>query len=158
MTIAIIAAVARNRVIGVDGDLPWRLPGDLPRVKAMTMGHVLIMGRKTYESIGRPLPGRTTIVVTRQPNWNADGVLTTSSIDHAIDLGATIDDELFIFGGAEIYGQTLDRADRLEFTEVHDEPDGDTYFPEVDWSQWRELTRDHQDGFDWVTYVRHRPD
>jgi dihydrofolate reductase len=156
MTITIIAAVASNGVIGADGGLPWRLPGDLPRVKAMTTGHVLIMGRKTYDSIARPLPGRSTIVVTRQSGWAADGVDVTSSIDDALRRAAQIDDEAFIFGGAEIYAQTLHLADRMELTEVHAEPPGDTFFPQVDWSQWDETARDPQDGFDWVSYVRIR--
>jgi dihydrofolate reductase len=154
MTVTVIAAVGRNWVIGADGGLPWRLPRDLPRAKAMTMGHVLVMGRKTYDSIGRPLPGRTTIVVTRRPDWSAEGVHVASSVPEALKLAASIDDEVFIFGGAEIYAQTLEVADRLELTEVHDSPDGDTYFPDVDWAAWHEVARDPQDGFDWVTYVR----
>ncbi|WP_129666214.1 dihydrofolate reductase [Phytoactinopolyspora endophytica] len=172
MTVTVIAAVGRNGVIGVDGGLPWRLEGDLPRVKAMTMGHVLIMGRKTFDSIGRPLPGRTTVVVTRQSHWSpaepsdassraADTpptvVHVVSSVREALELAASLDDEVFVFGGAEIYAQTIDDADRLELTEVDGSPEGDTHFPEVDWSAWREVGREHRDGFDWATYTRVGP-
>lgn len=154
MTLTLIVAVARNGVIGVDGGLPWRLPGDLPRLKALTMGHVLIMGRKTFDSIGRPLPGRTTVVVTRQVDWSFEGVHVVASVPEALRLAGSIDDDVFVLGGAEIYAQTLDQADRIELTEVHATPAGDTYFPSVDWSMWREVAREHQDGFDYVTYVR----
>lgn len=153
----LIAAVARNGVIGVDGGLPWRLPGDLPRLKAMTMGHVVVMGRRTFDSIGRALPGRTTVVVTRQPGWSTDGVRAASSVPAALKLAASIDDDVFVLGGAQIYAQTLDEADRLELTEVHAEPDGDTYFPAVDWAAWRETNRERRDGFDFVTYMLRRP-
>lgn len=154
--VTIIAAIARNGVIGVGGDLPWRLPGDLPRLKAMTVGHVVVMGRRTYDSIGRPLPDRETVVVTRSPDWSADGVHVAHSVPDALELAAKLDHEIFVFGGAEIYRQTLDIADRLEITEVHAEPDGDTYFPDVDWSRWHETARVRNDGFDYVTYVRDR--
>ncbi|NED93715.1 dihydrofolate reductase [Phytoactinopolyspora alkaliphila] len=153
-TVTVIAAVARNGVIGADGGLPWSLPGDLPRVKALTLGHVLVMGRKTFDSIGRPLPGRTTVVVTRQPGWSADGVEVARSVPEALELASSIDRHVFVFGGAEIYAQTLDVADRLELTEVHAEPVGDTRFPPVDWARWRETSREQRDGFDWATYVR----
>ncbi|NDL59258.1 dihydrofolate reductase [Phytoactinopolyspora mesophila] len=153
-TVTLLAAVARNGVIGVDGGLPWRLPGDLPRVKALTTGHVLVMGRKTFDSIGRALPGRTTVVVTRQAGWSAADVQVASSVAAALELAAAVDDHIFVFGGAEIYAQTLARADRLELTEVHAEPAGDTYFPAVDWSEWVEVARERKDGFDFVTYER----
>ncbi|AYY12796.1 dihydrofolate reductase [Actinobacteria bacterium YIM 96077] len=154
MTITILAAVARNGVIGVAGDLPWKISEDLKRVKRLTTGHVLVMGRRTYESIGRPLPGRSTVVVTRHPAWSAEGVHVAASVPDALRLAASLDDEIFVFGGADIYAQTLDLAHRLELTEVQDAPEGDTYFPAVDWSQWREVTRERHDGFDFVTYER----
>lgn len=160
MTVTIIAAVARSGVIGADGDMPWRLPGDLPRLKAMTVGHVVVMGRRTYDSIGSPLPDRTTIVVTRSRDWSPDvpgDVHVAHSVPDALEMAAGFDDEIFIFGGAEIYRQTLDLADRLEITEVHGEPDGDTYFPDVDWTWWRETARVPNDGFDYVTYDRRLP-
>ncbi|MPZ62642.1 MAG: dihydrofolate reductase [Propionibacteriales bacterium] len=153
MTVTIIAAVARNGVIGVDGGLPWHLPGDLPRLKALTMGHVLVMGRKTFDSIGRPLPGRTTIVVTRRPDWTAAGVEVSSSVESALARAAELGEQVFVMGGGEIYAQALRYADRLELTEVDAAPDGDTYFPSVDWTAWRETAREHHDGFDFVTYV-----
>jgi dihydrofolate reductase len=156
-TVTLLAAVARNGVIGVDGGLPWRLPGDLPRVKALTTGHVLVMGRKTFDSIGRALPGRSTVVVTRQPGWSAEDVHVAASVSQALEVAASIDDHVYVFGGAEVYAQTLDRADRLEMTEVHAEPEGDTFFPAVDWSEWTEVAREHNDGFDFVTYERKNP-
>lgn len=154
MTLTAIAAVARNGVIGAQGDLPWRLPADLRRFKALTTGHVLVMGRKTFESIGRALPGRTTIVVTRRPGWSADGVRVASSVDDALAAAAELGPETFVAGGAEIYAQTLAHADRLELTEVHAEPEGDTFFPELDRSAWLEVAREPHDGFDFVSYVR----
>ena len=154
MTVTILAAVARNRVIGVDGGLPWHIPGDLPRFKERTLGHVLVMGRRTYESIGRPLPGRTTIVVTRQPLWAADGVVTAASVPDALARAAEADDEVFVVGGAQIYAEALPVVDRLELTLVDAEPDGDTFFPEVDWSVWREVGREPGVGCEYVAYDR----
>ena len=157
MTITIIAAVARNGVIGAGGDMPWRLPSDLPRLKAMTVGHVVVMGRRTYDSIGRPLPDRATVVVTRSPDWSpgvAGDVHVVHSVPDALELAAKLDDEVYVLGGGEIYTQTLELADRIELTEVHSEPDGDTYFPDLDWSRWRETARVPRDGYDWVTYAR----
>ncbi|HSJ34012.1 MAG TPA: dihydrofolate reductase [Acidimicrobiia bacterium] len=155
MPITMVAAVARNGVIGRDGGLPWHLPEDLRRFKAMTMDHVLVMGRKTFESIGRPLPGRTTIVVTRQPDWSApEGVLVAPSVETALQQAAALDDDVFVVGGADIYRQALDRADVLELTEVDADPDGDVHFPAVDRSTWAETSRIVGDGFDFVTYMR----
>jgi dihydrofolate reductase len=154
MTITIIAAVAANGVIGAGNDIPWRVPGDQKRAKNMTMGHVLVMGRKTFETIGKPLPGRITIVVTRDSSWPGEGIHVVGSIDEALQLGRALDDEIFVFGGAEVYAQTLPLADRLEITEVHSSPAGDTHFPDVDWSQWRETSRESHDGFAFVTYHR----
>jgi dihydrofolate reductase len=154
-----IAAVARNGVIGADGAIPWHLPGDLPRFKRLTSGHVLIMGRKTYDSIGRPLPGRTTIVITRNPQWQADGVRVVHSWDDALKLAAEVDPEgpVFIAGGGDIYRTALPVTDRLEITEVDAEPDGDATFPEIIASDWEETDRDDDhDGFSWVTYVSRR--
>jgi len=155
MPITVVAAVARNGVIGRDGGLPWHLPEDLRRFKAMTMDHVLVMGRKTFESIGRALPGRTTIVVTRQPDWPApEGVLVAPSVEAALQQAAALDDDGLVVGGAEIYRQALDRADVLELTEVDAEPEGDVHFPEVDWSRWIETGRIVGEGFDFVSYHR----
>ena len=154
-TVSLIAAVAANGVIGRDGDIPWRLPGEQKLFKARTVGHVLVMGRRTYESIGRPLPDRTTIVVTRQPGWHADGVLTAGSVPEALARGAELDDEVFVAGGQEIYREALPVADRLVISRVDARPDGDTVFPPVDWAAWQELSREPKDGFEVVTYERH---
>jgi dihydrofolate reductase len=150
----IVAAVGRNGVIGVAGGLPWRLPEDLARFKEITMGHALVMGRATYESIGRPLPGRSNIVLTRSPDWSGDGVDVVSSLQEAVDLAADRGQDVFFSGGAEVYRMALDISDRLELTEVDAEPDGDTFFPPVDWSKWREISRQDRTGFAWVGYER----
>lgn len=157
MSVTILAAVARNGVIGTGGQLPWKLSADLQRVKRLTMGHVLVMGRRTYESIGRPLPGRSTVVVTRQRDWAATGVEVATSVEQALRRAAAMDDDVFVFGGADIYAQALAYADRMEITHVHASPDGDTFFPEVDWSQWQERARQTHPEFDWVTYIRTGP-
>jgi dihydrofolate reductase len=150
----IIAAVGRNGAIGVDGGLPWRIPEDLARFKKLTMGHALVMGRATFESIGRPLPGRTNIVLTRRANWSHDDVEVAGSVDEALAIAASRGQDAYIAGGAEVYRQTLGIADRLEITEVDLSPEGDTWFPPVDWSQWREVARQAHPGFTFVTYNR----
>ena len=156
MTVTIVAAIARNGVIGVDGGLPWHLPEDLKRFKALTIGHVLVMGRRTYESIGRPLPGRTTVVVTRRHDWSAgaDEVIRASDVPGALELASEIDDEVFVVGGGQVYEEALPLADRLELTFVAAEPEGDTVFPNVNWSEWREVRREPGDGVEYVTYER----
>ena len=153
-TVTLIAAVAANGVIGRDGDIPWRLPGEQKLFKARTVGHVLVMGRRTYESIGRPLPERTTIVVTRQPGWRAEGVLTATSVPEALARAAEVDDEIYVAGGQEIYRAALPVADRMVITRVEARPDGDTVFPPVDWAGWREVEREPHEGFEVVTYER----
>jgi len=154
--VTLVAAVARNGVIGVDGGLPWHLPDDLRRFKELTLGHVLVMGRRTYESIGRPLPGRTTVVVTRNSAWDpgAEDVHVAAGLPEALALGAAIDPEVFVVGGAQVYTEALPCADRLELTWVDAEPAGDTVFPEVDWADWRELHREEGEGLAYVTYER----
>jgi len=138
--INVIAAMARNRVIGIDNTLPWRLPEDLKHFKALTLGHHIIMGRKTYESIGKPLPGRATVIVTRDPAYWVEGCLTAHSIDAAI-AACGDDPEVFFVGGAALYAQVLPRADRLYLTEIQAEYAGDAHFPEFDMDQWRESER-----------------
>jgi dihydrofolate reductase len=138
MRLSAIVAAAANRVIGAGNQLPWRLSADLARFKRLTMGHTLVMGRKTFESIGRPLPGRTFIVVTRQQGYAPPGVTVAHSVDEALALArARGDEEVFIAGGADLYAQTLDRWDRLYLTRIARDFPGDTLFPEVDLSGWR---------------------
>ncbi|NUR97605.1 MAG: dihydrofolate reductase [Kribbellaceae bacterium] len=150
MTVILIAAVGRNGVIGRDNDLPWRIREDLQHFKQLTLGHTLIMGRKTYDSIGRPLPGRRTVVVTRQPDWSADGVEVVHTIEEALKYDGT----LYVAGGGEIYRQALPYADALELTEVHQSPDGDVTFPPLPAHDWTETSREPHEGFDFVSYRR----
>lgn len=156
MSLVLIAAVARNGVIGRDNDLVWRDRDDLQRFKRLTLGHVLVMGRQTYDSIGRPLPGRTTIVVTRQPDWSAPGVTVAHSFDEALKLAedASPDKDVYVAGGGEIYRLALPLADRLELTEIDADLDGDTVFPAYDQSAWTEVSREHRDDYRWATYAR----
>jgi dihydrofolate reductase len=158
VSVSIVAAVARNGVIGADGGLPWHLPDELRLFKETTLGHVLVMGRRTYESIGRPLPGRTTVVVTRRADWSpgTDEVVVAHSVDEALQRARAVDDEVFVVGGGELYAAALPHADRLVLTFVEQEPEGDTTFPDVDWSNWRERGRDPGDGWVRVTYERDR--
>jgi dihydrofolate reductase len=129
--------MARNGVIGAKGAIPWHLPNELKRFRSITMGHHLIMGRRTWESIGRPLPGRTSVVVTRQRGYRAPGVVIAHSLDEAIARCGG-DDEIFVIGGAELYAQALARATRLYRTLVEADVEGDTWMPELDGSGWRE--------------------
>ncbi len=155
MRVIVVAAVGSNGVIGVRGDLPWRIPADLRRFRSLTMGSTLVMGRRTFESIGRPLPGRRTIVLTRQPDWRADGVTVTHSLDEALRLAG--DADVFVVGGGEIYALALPLAQRLELTEVEQAPDGDTLFPAIEASAWVVAERRQQDGFAFTTYHRATP-
>lgn len=144
MKMSLIAAMASNRVIGRDNRLPWHLSADLKRFKRLTLGHTLVMGRKTFESIGRPLPGRSTIVVTRQagyaPRFAPDTVQVVHSIEEALQRSQG--DEVFIAGGGDIFQQTLPVADRLYLTIIEEAFPGDAYFPEYDESQWRLVDRE----------------
>ena len=150
-----IAAVARNGVIGSDGDIPWRIPEDWQRFKQLTMGQVLIMGRKTYDSIGRPLPGRTTFVITRDRMWRGDGVRTVPFLDEAFEQAVGLTPAaIFVAGGGEIYRAAWPRLSRLEITEVDQEPAGDVTFPDIDPAEWRETAREAHPGFTFVSYQR----
>lgn len=143
MRLSIIAAVAENGVIGVDGDLPWRLPADLRFFKRTTLGHHLLMGRKTWDSIGRALPGRTTVVLTRNAEFEAPGCAVAHDLDAAIELArAAGDDEAFVAGGAGVYAAALPRADRLYLTQVRATVSGDVSFPTYDRAQWAEVARE----------------
>jgi dihydrofolate reductase len=145
MIVSIIVAVADNGVIGRQGDLPWRLRTDLRRFKALTMGHTVIAGRTTHESIvsrlGGPLPGRRTIVVSRNPDYAAAGCEVVMSLEEAFGKAAG-ETEVFIIGGAELYAAALSRADRIYLTTVHAQPDGDAFFPHWERSPWRQVSRE----------------
>lgn len=146
MKVTLIVAVADNGVIGSQGDLPWRLPAELAHFKRTTMGHHVIVGRKTYESIRRPLPGRTMVVVTRTAGYEAPGWRVAGTLEAALSLAEDAgDDEAFVAGGAEIYRLALPRADRIVLTRVHGEVAGDVTFPALDpeaWEEQREPTRE----------------
>ncbi len=147
----LIAAVADNGVIGADGGIPWHLPADFAHFKATTLGHTLVMGRATYASIGRPLPGRRTVVLTRDPGWCAEGVTVAADLATAL-AGATGD--VYVAGGAQVYAAALPLADVQVISEVHLSPDGDTFYPDFDRSEWRETARVPGDEFDVVTWER----
>ena len=140
MMISIIVAMSTNRVIGKGNGLPWRLPADLRHFKELTMGHWLILGRKTFESIVSPLPGRNLIVVTNQEGFIAAGVKIAHSIDQALRMAEG--DEVFIAGGGQVYRQTLNRADRIYVTLVEDDFEGDTFFPPLDESDWEQVSEE----------------
>lgn len=148
ITISIVVAVAANDVIGNDGGMPWKLSTDLKRFKALTMGKPMIMGRKTFDSVGKALPGRTSVVVTRDPSWQAEGVVPVQSLDVAIELAQEIAkangaDEICIVGGGEIYRQAMDKADVLHVTRVEATPDGDTFFPKIDPDHWQQISSEN---------------
>ena len=152
MRVTLLAAVARNGVIGRGGGLPWHLPADLAHFKRTTMGHTIVMGRRTYDSIGSPLPGRVTVVVTRRPAWRVDGFSSAASLEQALALATG--DEVFVVGGGQLYREAMPLADRILLSEVPDSPDGDTWFPDVDPAVWHETGRTPAKGFDIVTYER----
>ena len=151
--LAMIVAAAENDVIGINGDLPWQLSADLRRFKRLTMGHHIIMGRKTFDSIGRLLPGRTTVIVTRQSDFECDGALIANSIEEAIALCGE-DDLPFVTGGAEIYRLAIPFVREIHLTRVHTEIDGDTDLPEIAWDDWTLVEeigfqKDEKNNFDY---------
>jgi dihydrofolate reductase len=153
-----IVAIANNRVIGINNTLPWHLPEDLKRFRALTMGHHIIMGRKTYDSLGRLLPGRTTVIVTRNNDYKVEGALIANSLQDAIAL-CKGDDEAFLIGGAELYQDGLKLSNKLYITEIALDVEGDAYFPEYSSGDWLETSREahvSEQGlaFNYVTYVR----
>jgi dihydrofolate reductase len=152
--LTLVAAHADNRVIGHRGRIPWHIPEDFAHFKATTMGGVLVMGRATYDSIGRPLPGRTTIVVTRDPSWSAEGVLVAHSLEEALDLAAEQPGEVYVAGGAQLYEQALPLASHQVLTEVHRSPEGDARYPDFDRDEWQETRREPGEAFDWVWWER----
>jgi dihydrofolate reductase len=157
--LSVIVAMARNRTIGAKNRMPWHLPADLRRFRAITMGYPIIMGRRTHQAIGRVLPGRANIVVSRDSAFRAPGCTVVTSVDAAL---ATADaDRVFVIGGAQLYSAVLDRAHRLYVTEIDAEIPGDTFFPEIDWASWCEVSREafpaddrNPFGFAFVVYER----
>ncbi|UZE52271.1 dihydrofolate reductase [Rhodopseudomonas sp. P2A-2r] len=168
MAIVFVVAVAENGVIGQGNAIPWRLKSDMQRFKALTMSKPIVMGRKTFESLPRLLPGRTHIVITRDAQYQAAGAVVTTSMEAARmvaqgDALRRLATEIAVIGGADIYAQWMGIADRLEITEVHARPDGDTVFPAIDAAEWDEVARikhpagpDDSADFSYVTYERHK--
>lgn len=152
--IIMVAAVARNRVIGNGPDIPWRIPGEQAAFKELTLGHVLVMGRTTYESIGRPLPGRTTIVLTRDPDWSAEGVLVAPSFVDALAQAALHEGEVIVAGGAQVYAEALPLASEQIISEVPLEPEGDAFYPAIDPAVWVESDREVFEGYERAWYAR----
>ena len=159
--INVIVAKASNNVIGAKNELIWHLPNDLKHFKNLTSGHPIIMGRKTFESLGRPLPNRTNIVITRDKNWQGENVEKEFSLEKAIESAKKINEDIYIIGGGNIYKQAMEFADVLYITEVHHEFEGDTYFPEIDEEVWEEVDREnfmkdekHPYAYSYVTYKR----
>ena len=162
MIVSLVAAMSENRVIGKDGGLPWRLPRDLQHFKRLTIDHTVIMGRKTFAEVKRPLANRRNVVITRNPEFRPHGVTVVPSLEEALALGAT-EDEVFVIGGGEIYRLALPRADRIYLTVVHANVEGDTYFPEFEGAAWVvESEEDHaadeknQHSMTFLTYSRLR--
>lgn len=159
MTVNIIVAYNQKHVIGKDGDMPWHLPADLAHFKKTTMGCPIVMGRKTRESLGRPLPGRLNIAVTRDASYQADGTKIVYSLSDALAMARAAHDTVFVIGGGDIYRQSLAIADRVYATEIHNDVEGDTHFPVLDKHEWKEVSREPQPeqngmAFDFVVYER----
>ena len=161
--VTIIAAIANNNALGKNNDLIWHLPADLKRFKKTTTGHHIIMGRNTFESIGKPLPNRTTVIITRNKNYKADGCIIVNSLSKALKI-AKDDKSPFIIGGAQIYEQAIHLADKLDITEVHHSFEADVFFPEIDKNIWKETSRelfkaDEKNKFDYsfVSYIKKIP-
>ena len=142
MRVNLIVAMAKNRVIGINNRMPWHLPADFAWFRKNTLRHPVIMGRKTFESIGKPLPGRRNMVVSRNPDWHAEGCEVFTSLDAAL-ASCAAPEQVFVIGGASLYREALPRADRLFLTDVDAAPAGDTFFPALPSEQWREYRREH---------------
>jgi dihydrofolate reductase len=165
MDIAIIAAMAQNRVIGLNNQMPWHLPADLKRFKRLTMGHPIIMGRKTFEAIGRVLPGRSNIIITRNPDYQQTGCLVFNDIDSALAAACQNSETVFVIGGAELYNLFLPLANSLYLTEIQQSFAGDTFFPEINLAGWREVEREEVNddpevafSYSFIKYSKLRPD
>ncbi len=158
--VTIIAAVAENNALGKNNELIWHLPADLKRFKKVTNGHYIIMGRKTFESLGKPLPNRTTVIITRNTDYQAEGCIVVNSLEEAL-IKAAAEDNVYILGGAEIYRQAIEIADVLDLTILHHSFEADAFFPKIDTSIWKETKRedfiaDEKNAYDYsfVTYKR----
>jgi dihydrofolate reductase len=151
--ISLIVAMAKNRVIGANNRIPWHVPGEQKLFKQITMGHHIVMGRKTYESIGKLLPGRTTVIVTRQTGYAVPGAIIAHSLQDAVNAAAR-DQEIFVIGGAEIFRDALPSADRIHLSVIDQEPEGDVVMPEIDSAQWREVSVEEHPGFRYVVLDR----
>jgi dihydrofolate reductase len=156
----IIAAIAENNALGKDNDLIWHLPADLIRFRKTTTGHHIIMGRNTYESIGKPLPNRTTVIITRNKAYQAEGCIIVNSIAEALEI-VKEDENPFIIGGAQIYNEAIEMVNRLDITEVHQTFEADVYFPKIDLSIWKETKRERFEAdeknifpYSFVSYIR----
>jgi dihydrofolate reductase len=156
----IIAAIAENNALGKDNDLIWHLPADLIRFRKTTTGHHIIMGRNTYESIGKPLPNRTTVIITRNKAYQAEGCIIVNSIAEALEI-VKEDENPFIIGGAQIYNEAIEMVHRLDITEVHQTFEADVYFPKIDLSIWKETKRERFEAdeknifpYSFVSYIR----
>jgi dihydrofolate reductase len=161
MKIILVAAYAQNRVIGKNNELVWRLPNDFKHFKDLTMGHPMIMGRKTFESLGKPLPGRTSIIITRDRQYQQEGCIVVHSLEEGIAEARQLDEEIYIIGGSQIYEQALPLATKMYLTEVKASPEGDAFFPQFSTDLWQETARKsfqkddkHDYDFDFVTWER----
>lgn len=143
--IAAVVAVAENNVIGKDNQLVWHLPADLRHFKQLTMGHPIIMGRKTYASIGKPLPGRTSIIITRQADYKAEGCIVVNSVKAAVAKAKELDEQACIIGGAEIYRQSMPYLDTIYITKIHHTFEGDTFFPKLEEADWQKVSEEHHE-------------
>lgn len=162
--ITLVVAKNENNVIGEDNQLIWHLPNDLKHFKQITSGHPIIMGRKTFESVGKPLPNRTNIVITRNKSWKAEDVLVVYSLEEAIEIGQKIDEQIFIIGGGVIFELSMKVADAIELTQIHNHASGDSFFPAIDPKIWQEISREdfEKDGknpfdYSFIRYERRNP-
>ncbi|HET7689878.1 MAG TPA: dihydrofolate reductase [Nocardioidaceae bacterium] len=152
--VVLVAAVADNGVIGRGGDIPWSNPEDLKHFRRVTRDNTVVMGRRTFESIGHPLPYRTNIVVTRQPDWSHEGTFVAPSVADAIALAQAFDGDVMVIGGGQVYADAMHVADQQILTEIHLMPEGDTFYPPYDATEWAETKRESHDGYDFVWLER----
>ncbi len=152
--VVMVAAVAENGVIGAGGDIPWSIPEDLRHFRATTRDNTVVMGRRTFDSIGHPLPYRTNVVVTRDRTWRGEGVFVAPDVPEAVEMAQAFDGDVMVIGGGQIYTAAMPLATHQVLTEVHAAPEGDTHYPDFDRAAWRETRREAHDGFDFVWWER----